>query len=44
LSLGAFYFIAELKKGAIMDFELIEEHRLLQDTVRRFVRQELLTL
>jgi len=27
-----------------MDFALLEEHRLLQDTVRRFVRQELLPL
>jgi acyl-CoA dehydrogenase len=27
-----------------MDFSLLEEHRLLQDTVRRFVRQELLPL
>jgi alkylation response protein AidB-like acyl-CoA dehydrogenase len=27
-----------------MDFELLEEHRMLQDTVRRFVRQELLPL
>ena len=27
-----------------MDFTLQEEHRMLQDTVRRFVRQELLPL
>ena len=27
-----------------MDFELPEEYRMLQDTVRRFVRQELLPL
>ncbi|MGE0824098.1 MAG: acyl-CoA dehydrogenase family protein [Candidatus Binatia bacterium] len=27
-----------------MDFALLEEHRMLQDTVRRFVRQELLPL
>ena len=27
-----------------MDFSLLEEHRMLQDTVRRFVRQELLPL
>jgi acyl-CoA dehydrogenase len=27
-----------------MDFALLEEHRMLQDTVRRFVRQELLSL
>ena len=27
-----------------MDFTLLEEHRMLQDTVRRFVRQELLAL
>ena len=27
-----------------MDFELPEEYRMLQDTVRRFVRQELMPL
>src|SRR5215471_18923484 len=27
-----------------MDFTLLEEHRMLQDTVRRFIRQELLPL
>jgi alkylation response protein AidB-like acyl-CoA dehydrogenase len=27
-----------------MDFTLLEEHRMLQDTVRRFARQELLPL
>lgn len=30
--------------GEHMDFTLLEEHRMLQDTVRRFVKQELLPL